>query len=157
MIKERAAHARFSRRYCPPFMPASRISRTRWRSTFTPPPPPCRCPPARSRKKCDREDVEPPSSPAPVNTVGGTLSDIPPAAEPARNAVSLSPTASDSTSAAVVCALSQSSVPPVPDGGTRHDSAAMTPQRTALSERCSPSSPARKRALVHPAVAAIFA
>ena len=65
-------------------------------------------PAAHSCKKRDYEDAEPSSSPAPANTVDRTPPDIPPAAEPARNAASLSPTAPDSTSAAVVCALSQS-------------------------------------------------
>ena len=59
----------------------------------------------RSAKKRDREDAAPPSSPAPANTVGETLPDIPPATEAARNAASPSPATSDSTSAAVPCAL----------------------------------------------------
>ena len=77
----------------------------------------------------------------------------PPAAEPARTADSLSPTVSDPTAAAAVCALAPSSAPLVPDGGTRHDSAALPPGPETLSEHGFPSSPARKRALVHPAVA----
>ena len=44
MIKERAAHPRFSPVFCPPSISASRISRARWQSTFTPPPPLFRCP-----------------------------------------------------------------------------------------------------------------
>ena len=99
-------------------------------------------PPARSCEKRDREDAEPPSSPAPVNTVGRTLSGIPPAAEPARNAVSLSPTASNSTSAAVVCASSQSTAPPVLDGWPRHDSGTLSSGFETLVEQGSPSSPA---------------
>ena len=96
-------------------------------------------PPARSVKKRDCEDAAPPSSPAPANTVGETLPDIPPAAEAARNTASPSPTTSDSTSAAVPCASSPSPAPPVPDGVTRHSSAAATPLRAALSECASPS------------------
>ena len=49
-------------------------------------------PPARSCEQSAREDAGPPSSPAPVNINDGTLSGNPPAAEPARNAASPSPT-----------------------------------------------------------------
>ena len=44
VIKKRAAQERSSQIFCPPSIPASRISRARWRSSFTPPPPLFRCP-----------------------------------------------------------------------------------------------------------------
>ena len=50
-------------------------------------------PPARSCTKSAHQDAGLPSSPAPVNIIRGALSGNPPAAEPARNAVSQSPTA----------------------------------------------------------------
>ena len=110
-------------------------------------------PPARSCKKGARKDADLPSSPAPVNIANGTLPGNPPAAEPARTADLPSPTVSDPTAAAAVCALAPSSAPPVPDGGRPRDSTAPPPGLETLSERSSPSSPAHKRALVHPAAA----
>jgi hypothetical protein len=71
-----------------------------------------------------------PSSPAPASTSNESVSNI---------AASPSPATSDSTSAAVPCASSPSPAPPVPDGVTRHGSAAATPPRAALSERASPA------------------
>ena len=61
--------------------------------------------PTHPAKKRDREGAELPSAPTPANIVSETLPDIPPAAEAARNVVSPSPITSDSTSAAVPCAL----------------------------------------------------
>ena len=107
-----------------------------------------------SCKKSAHEDADLPSSPAPVNIVSRTLPGNLPAAEPARTADLPSPTVSDPTAAATVCALALLSALPVPDGGTRHDSAAMTLPRTVLSECCSPSGTAHKQAFVHPAVTA---
>ena len=111
-------------------------------------------PPARSCKKSSRKDAGPPSSPAPVNIVNGTLPGNSPAAEPARTAVSPSPTVPDSTAAAAVCASAPSSAPPISDGGTRRDSTALPSGLEMLSEHGSLSSPARKRALLQPVVAA---
>ena len=58
-------------------------------------------PPTRSARERGRADAAPLSSPAPANTDGETLPDVPQAAEVARNAVPPSPTTADSTSAAV--------------------------------------------------------
>ena len=90
-IKVCAAQAQCCPTFCQPSIPASGISRARWRSTFTPPPPLFRCPLRALAKKGAREDAGPPLSPAPVNTNDVTLPGNPPAAEPARNAVLPSP------------------------------------------------------------------
>ena len=58
-------------------------------------------PPVRSCAKSAHEDAGPPPSPAPVNIINGTLPGNPPAAEPARNAVSPSHTVIDSPSPAI--------------------------------------------------------
>ena len=90
-------------------------------------------PPTYSARKRDREGAELPSSPAPANTVGETLPDIPPATEAARSAASPSPSTSDFTSAAVPCALhgaalhgAESSGEP-PHGVTPHSAASHGP------------------------------
>ena len=61
--------------------------------------------PTHPAKKRDREGAELPPAPTPANIVSETLPDIPPAAEAAKNVVSLSPITSASTSAAVPCDL----------------------------------------------------
>ena len=122
-------------------------------------------PPTRSARKRDRADAAPLSSPAPANTDGETLPDVPPAAEAARNAASPSPTTADSTSAAVPRArhcrplhgaalhgaesLDDTPHGAAPHGATSHG-AASVPSGTVTGALQLRSPPARSSALPHP-------
>jgi hypothetical protein len=107
-------------------------------------------PPTRSCKASARKDAGPPSSPAPVSTSDDALSGNSPAAEPVRIVLLSSPAVSNLTSAAAGFALSPPSAPPVSDREPRH----VSDLPGTLPEHGSSSSPARKRALLQPAVAA---
>ena len=122
-------------------------------------------PPTRSARKRDRADAAPLSSPAPANTDGETLPDVPPATEAARNAASPSPTTADSTSAAVPRARhcrplhgaalhGAESLDDTPHGAAPHGAtslgAASVPSGTVTGALQLRSPPARSSAPPHP-------
>ena len=122
-------------------------------------------PPTRSARKRDRADAAPLSSPAPANTDGETLPDVPPATEAARNAASPSPATADSTSAAVPRARhcrplhgaalhGAESLDDTPHGAAPHGAtslgAASVPSGTVTGASQLRSPPAQPSAPLHP-------